>query len=455
MTLACGGEPTHDSGMSARVPHPLAGLLNSLLPVRDAAGQELLIAVPDPDNDPGDGLLRATLRLMSHDEGLVRDIKEQTVVIVPANHADHPRLADWLRASFAALPARLADCESLMPMDLFYPELLALPDLDEAGFSKLLADPARLAEISRERDDRERSEAYEAAVGRERAPALLALRRPRYVLRSEPLDEYEDDDDDDDDDENEEDEREEPGTSHLGGSPLLPPDFVWPRFDEDPLLFLGQIDLAALPCLPPGPDADLLPRTGILSLFLANGDPDRARGHGALFYFPDPSALVRTARPRELHEPPFPAHVLTAEVEEPALPGWEQPYYALLLGTFGDPDVCPYSRAIEEIRNIATYGGQWWEEGLAQHQLLGYPEVLQSDALAAAAYDEREHLGVAHPPWNSREHAEQAAQWRLLWQVDSESALMLGDDGMVHVVIREDDLRARRFERARVVFQCH
>ncbi len=427
------------------MPHPLAALLNSLLPVRDAAGQEILIAVADPSNDRGDDL-SATLRMMSYDDGLIRDMKEQTVVIVPANYADHPRLAEWLRASFAAIPAMLADDgDARMPMDLFYPELLALPDLGEADFAELLADPVRLAELSRERDDRERREAYEAAVGPERVPALLALRRPRYVLRSEQLEEYESDEHESDD----------PGTAHLGGSPLLPPDFAWPRFGEHPLLFLGQLDLAALPPLPPGPDADLLPRTGILSLFFADCDPDPARGHGALFYFPDPAVLVRTAQPDEVRERPYPTFILTAKVEEPALPGWEQPFYALLLGTFDDPDVCPYSQAIELVRNLATYGGQWWEEGLAKHQLLGYPEILQSDALAAAAYDEREHLGVAHPPWNSREHAEQAAQWRLLWQVDSEDDLMLGDAGMVHVVIREEDLRARRFERARVVFQCH
>jgi len=426
------------------MPHPLAGLVDSLLPVRDAAGREILIAVADPDNDLGDHLVFATLRMISYEDDLVRDVKEQVVVIVPSDHADHPQLADWLRASFAAIPAILADNDSLMPVDLFFPELLALPDLDEQGFAEILHDPARLTAITHERDTRELREAYEAAVGPDRVDGLLALRRPRYILHSEQVHEDEDDH-----------EIEDPGPSHLGGSPLLPPDFPWPRFGEDPLMFLGQIDLADLRPLPRGPDADLLPRTGILSLFFANCDPDPARGHGALFYFPDPAALVRTAQPQAVRDRPFPIYIIKGKVAEPALPGWEQPFYALLLDTFGDPDGCPYSQAIEVVRQLATYGGQWWDEGLPRHQLLGYPEILQSDALAAAAHDEREHLGEAHPPWNSRETAEQAAQWRLLWQVDSEDDLMLGDVGMVHVVIREADLRARRFERARVVFQCH
>ncbi len=428
------------------MPHPLAGLVDSLLPVRDAAGREILLAVPDPDNDLGDNLLFATLRMVCRDGDIIRDVKEQVTVIVPSDHANHPRLADWLRASFAAIPAMLADCDdSRMPVDLFFPELLALPDLDEQGFAEILGDLARLAAMTCERDNRERREAYEAIVGRAHADALLALRRPRYILHSDPVHAADTDAG----------ESEDRGTSHLGGAPLLPPDFAWPRVHDEALAFLGQLDLGQLRPLPPGPDADLLPRTGILSLFFVTGDPDPAHGHGMLFYFPDPAVLVRTPKPQAVRDPPFPIYILKAKADEPALPGWEQPFYALLLDTFEGPDECPYSKAIEVVRNLATYGGQWWDEGVPRHQLLGYPHILQSDALAAAAYDEREHLGVAHPPWNSRETAEQAAQWRLLWQVDSEDDLMLGDVGMVHVVIREEDLRARRFERARVVFQCH
>ena len=48
----------------------------------------------------------------------------------------------------------------------------------------------------------------------------------------------------------------------------------------------------------------------------------------------------------------------------------------------------------------------------------------------------------------------QPAQWRLLLQIDSEHDIALGDSGQIQVVIRESDLRARRFERARIVFQC-
>ncbi len=431
------------------MPHPLAGLMNSLLPVRDAAGREILLAVPDPDNELGDDLLFATLRMVCHDGDSIRDVKEQVTVIVPSDHANHPGLAGWLRASFAAIPAMLADGDdSRMPVDLFFPELLALPGLDEQGFAEILGDPARLAAMAFERENRERRAAYQAVVGEAHVDALLALRHPRYILHSDPVHAADTDADDAG-------EPEDPGTSHLGGAPLLPPDFAWPRVSEEPLVFLGQLDLGQLRPLPPGPDADLLPRTGMLSLFFITGDPDPAHGQGLLFYFPDPAVLVRTAKPRDVRDPSYPIYILTGQADDPALPGWEQPFYALLLDTFGGADECPYSRAIEVVRDLATYGGQWWDEGVPRHQLLGYPHILQSDALAAAAYDEREHLGVAHPPWNSRETAEQAAQWRLLWQVDSEDDLMLGDVGMVHVVIREEDLRARRFERARVVFQCH
>ena len=49
----------------------------------------------------------------------------------------------------------------------------------------------------------------------------------------------------------------------LGGRPNLPHGFHWPAYKEQPLAFLAQLDLAALPAV----DGIDLPRTGVLYFF--------------------------------------------------------------------------------------------------------------------------------------------------------------------------------------------
>lgn len=449
------------------MPHPLAELVRASLPLLDSAGHELLAAsddFPETRADPDDRL-RVGMRLSVRDEqGEVRAAYEQIVPLIAPEHAAHPGLAAWLRASLAVLPALLAEDPDacLLPSELFYPELLDLPDVvDEPDFRALLTDPVRRAAILADRDERERHATYVAAVGPEHAERLLALRRPRWLLTTTRVADHDYDyaDDDDDDDDTATDAIPDgstlpAATTRFGGPPGLPPGFAWPHAGGEPLTFLAQIDLGEFPPLP-SRDADLLPRSGVLSLFLGlGGGEDPAHGPGRLFYFPDREALVRTAPPTAT-VPVLAELAVTPELDAPALPGWEQPHLALALETF-DGAGSPYERAVDKIRGLLEWEGTTWPEGQPRHQLLGWPAVLQSDPLAAAAHDEREHLGAPHPALDSRPHAEDAAQWRLLLQVDSEDHdFMLGDAGMVHVVIREPDLRAGRFDRARIVWQMH
>jgi len=55
------------------------------------------------------------------------------------------------------------------------------------------------------------------------------------------------------------------GASKLGGSPDLPPDFIWPQWDCTPLTFIGQFNLSDVA---PFDVERALPVTGILSFFL-------------------------------------------------------------------------------------------------------------------------------------------------------------------------------------------
>lgn len=421
------------------MPHPLASFVASLLPVRDAEGREVAFAGDSPD-ESADDVLVVCLRVCSHHEdGYIDDIMEQQFTLAGQRHADHPALPEFLRASFAALPQIVREDGLMLPCLLFFPELLAdaSPDLSRLTDATWRRNARAAAELAGRR------ETCAQIVGPERADGLAALFRPRWLLLSERIDEF--------------DELDDPTLdvppSRLGGHPDLPPAFMWPRLGGDALTFLAQIDLAGLPRLA-GPDADLLPDHGVLSLFY-NHDGDAEHGHGAVFWFPDSGALA-PSRPPGARVTVFPLYALTAEACEPTLPGWEQPHYALLFDSFAATGTYPDSFADEfaPLRNFLRFEGTTWPGGQPHHQLLGHPDVVQSDCLAAAAAAERAELGLPDPPHLSRAYAEQAAQWRLLLQIDSEHDIALGDSGQIQVVIREADLRARRFERARVVFQC-
>jgi hypothetical protein len=60
--------------------------------------------------------------------------------------------------------------------------------------------------------------------------------------------------------------------SRFGGTPLAPPDWEWPTFEDEPMLFVGQIDCAELRGLP---GAELLPAHEVLAFF---GDHDAVQG---------------------------------------------------------------------------------------------------------------------------------------------------------------------------------
>jgi hypothetical protein len=60
--------------------------------------------------------------------------------------------------------------------------------------------------------------------------------------------------------------------SRLGGTPLAPVDWQWPIVEDEPLLFVGQINCAELRGLP---GAALLPSSGLLAFF---GDYDAVLG---------------------------------------------------------------------------------------------------------------------------------------------------------------------------------
>jgi len=208
--------------------------------------------------------------------------------------------------------------------------------------------------------------------------------------------------------------------SHWGGMPLAPPDWQWPTVEDEPLLFVGQINCAELQGLP---GAELLPPSGLLVFF---GDHDaveacrfEAREDIAIYHWTDIDSLI-----------PGVAPIAPAKVY-PVCPLVMRPQIDL-----PDPD----SRVVRNLKlneeQKLLYAAEWNEvrrHGIPHNadryssfsKLLGWPALVQ---------------------WHDLDRFEDYDDARLLLQVDQYS---IGEDlhgwgpgGSLYFLLPEQDLLA-------------
>jgi hypothetical protein len=93
-----------------------------------------------------------------------------------------------------------------------------------------------------------------------------------------------------------------------------------------------------------------------------------------------------------------------------------------------------------------------------QHRIGGYPNEIQPERMWLSC----EHLarGLPDPDWDEEVPPaiqRAAKQWRLLLQVDSDSALKMnfGDGGRLYVFIRERDARRGDFSKTAALWQTY
>ena len=244
------------------------------------------------------------------------------------------------------------------------------------------------------------------------------------------------------------------GRSRLGGEPDLAPEVAWPEWQGRPLGFLAQVDLAEVPR--PEPGGDLLPPEGLLSLFF-DVDPERQpwgydpahRGGGRVLWSPASAELERRRVPDGLPDELRPReHALDFAVELTLPDSWSWPGERLDLSPEEDEAYFDLGEAV-----IEAHGGDE-----PQHRLLGHPDQIQNDMqlecqLVTHGLNVGDSDGYQDP--RAAELVPGAVDWRLLAQIDSDDAARLewGDLGRVYFWIREQDLRARRFDAAWVVLQ--
>lgn len=239
-----------------------------------------------------------------------------------------------------------------------------------------------------------------------------------------------------------------------GGFPLVPQGTAWPRSPNGPLVFVGQLDFAELDA-GRGDALPDLPRDGVLALFY----DVREQRWG---FDPKDSAWwkpVWTPRSAEAVPIETPAELVDAGLAFD-LPLRLKPRLGLSL-----PD--PWDRRAPMPSD--EWGGEQEEDyvvlrerltgGPHAHQVGGHPWWVQRDARLEAqlvshglyAGDSR---GYDSP--RARKLEPGATEWNLLWQIasDDPSGFMWGDSGNLYLLIRDADLRARRFERAWLGLQC-
>lgn len=254
------------------------------------------------------------------------------------------------------------------------------------------------------------------------------------------------------------------GSTHFGGVPDVPADFVWPVFETDtfdddevkarPLAFIAQFNCAELA---PLDTEGLLPKTGVLSFFYEVGsmrwgfDP-KDKGCARVFWFEEVSVLEPARVPEDLNEDyRFPMLKMEAS-SEPSYPDGED----FTLDPVPDMDWDAFDEALDALR---------MEEPDYASQLLGWPDLIQGNMtmeceFVSRGYDLGDGWDDVSP--EDRKYAEQTSQenWRLLFQLDiveseeDDFELMFGDGGMLYFYIRKEDLLTRRFDRVWLIMQC-
>ena len=226
-----------------------------------------------------------------------------------------------------------------------------------------------------------------------------------------------------------------------------------------PLAFFGQFDLASL-SRHEGFDP-MLPKEGRLLVFYDFWEmpeeftPEAAVGWRVIWDTAPADALTRAPIPEALGAisdeswtSVFKPAVLAATPIVTPIPLNDKGWDAFDLAD-GD--------AYEAYQDWFSEFGTPDENGGENHQLGGYPRTLQNGLQARSQLAANGvHCGRVED-WKTPEAQALlpgAKSWRLLLQIGVDANAGMTGPGAYYVIIRDEDLAARRFERARVTYQC-
>jgi uncharacterized protein YwqG len=232
-----------------------------------------------------------------------------------------------------------------------------------------------------------------------------------------------------------------PGGSRFGGKPDLPTAFPWPEFQDKPLAFLGQINLADLGGFS---SSGALPSHGLLSFFYdaeqSTWGFDPADRGSWLVHWSSSQPTVRTPLPEAIRDN---CGYVPCQLE--FRESLTLPTSPTAFSLSDEEDDC-YSDLLYDLVGDS-------------HQLPGHPQEIQGQMqlecqLASHGLYCGDATGYKDP--RASDLAPGAADWRLLLQIDSDDdpGWMWGDWGRLYYWIRRQDLAARHFEGTWMILQC-
>lgn len=432
-------------------------LLDARLPASARSGRIHRSTRDDLEQD--ERAIKATLLLERLDEqGRIDDVVEQQVAVLYVEpDGDEARALIELDATLRAMPALLEamDTSSAMPSDLFSLARFVDPSVERdaaAIADAMIRDAGALVQAARDEDVR----AVVEGTGLERrVRELRALERAAIRLHVEL----------DDRDESEGDEV-PLGESRIGGAPDLPVDWPWPQGDDEPMVFVAQIQLSELRALDA---ASELPAEGMLSFFYAAGElREDTTVPVRVFHWSADEALERRATPAGVAV--VMAHTMAFEGES-MLPGLESPFYESIAdeqrvlafrralaapGNKRDVSSLDPSQAIANF--IELYNGE--DATRPIHRVLGYASNIQGDpyrdlevGLRPGGYDAYREGTI-----EALETHRASRRWRLLLQIDASNdgeLLLQQDGGYFYFWITDEALARGAFEACVGTMQCH
>lgn len=247
------------------------------------------------------------------------------------------------------------------------------------------------------------------------------------------------------------------GASKMGGNPDLPANFEWKKYEGAPLTFLFQIRLSDVA---PYDVEHVLPKTGWLHFFYyiewEFSEKSGQQNGWEVHYIPDDNTpLKRTTHPT--------AEGKYTRIE--VLPAFKLMFNEMCTPSKSETLFNQLETAVFKDRYIALLTFMY--VGLLSndeplHRILGNPDPIQVDPAEDAETESNRSRFPGEDYSSIYERVKDGfSDWRLLFQVDSdynETAnmdLMFGDGGTLYYMIREQDLKARQFDKTWLVWQCH
>lgn len=251
--------------------------------------------------------------------------------------------------------------------------------------------------------------------------------------------------------------------SRIGGRPLVPKGFEWPRYSgsdvlgrpvEAPLSLLAQIKLDEVAPY----DLDCkLPKHGYLLFFYELSsmqwgyDPKDAGCARVYFFDASPDELYPAEYPQDLHsEYRIEARSIAFESKKsiPDLEEFDELFY--------DSDLeCDFEDYIETADELGLYD----DADEKPHKLLGYADIIQSSMLYECEAVTRGIYCGGPEGYQTAEAGDIRAHqsdWTLLAQFGTiDGRIMFGDCGCVYYYIRKQDLEKRDFSRVWLLLQCY